>query len=561
MLFSRVFNWIKYKTLPPSTLFLNRLFVERDSKHRRLTSNLGLTFRNSKWSMYARTNINDVNYYSLYSYYANLVLVLSLLATVYSGFYYYDTNGFFDYVKMQLWFMFDLEVYVTTMYTMISWLMINKSIYALYMRVLHIDNNSVSHIDTSTFVINLNAKSIPKRLYKSILYKWSNNITYNPYLSSIFSTQQWRQYSVCQKFYYHLYKLVKTVIKIDQTLNLYKSVVNTCSKRHGYVNHYLSYSKAVIHSHALTSSCTLSTDYTLRLLRPTRNEQCLEFSYWTLDSIASEWLPNSHKIVNKSFYLKQLTYNKLNQFTAVYPELRLLTRNLESHVSLRSVHKWLYRYNILHRTSLRDSTQTIFTLQHLAPSFYTSTFFSRNMWTSSILSKTTPSSLNVGSYQEALYANNSLYSIDNSLQLSSQFQNINDLSQTTLLPLSYNWFIQRFYQFNTLSTHNVQWYLSKTTRDFNRSSFALAHNAGMMTQFIWYLNKHNTHYISVIDPKAASYFTLDDFSSCKSRKSIYLGYTEYSLFTKLNTEIGLNLVTNQGAPSLVFYNIQPLAIM
>ena len=58
MLFNYYFNWIKYKTLPPSLLYRNRLFVERDSKHRRVMVNLGVTFRNSKWSSYGRKNVS-----------------------------------------------------------------------------------------------------------------------------------------------------------------------------------------------------------------------------------------------------------------------------------------------------------------------------------------------------------------------------------------------------------------------------------------------------------------------------------------------------------------------
>ena len=58
-IFKRLFNWIKFKTLPPSLLFRNRLFLERDSKTRRVTTNLGLTFRNSKWADYSRTDINN----------------------------------------------------------------------------------------------------------------------------------------------------------------------------------------------------------------------------------------------------------------------------------------------------------------------------------------------------------------------------------------------------------------------------------------------------------------------------------------------------------------------
>jgi hypothetical protein len=57
LLFQRLYNLIKYKTIPSSFLFKNRLFIERDSKHRRVTSNFGLNFKNSKWLNYEVYNI------------------------------------------------------------------------------------------------------------------------------------------------------------------------------------------------------------------------------------------------------------------------------------------------------------------------------------------------------------------------------------------------------------------------------------------------------------------------------------------------------------------------
>lgn len=50
MLFKHLYTWIKYKTLPPSFLFKNRFFVERDSKHLRIMNNIGLVFRNERWT-------------------------------------------------------------------------------------------------------------------------------------------------------------------------------------------------------------------------------------------------------------------------------------------------------------------------------------------------------------------------------------------------------------------------------------------------------------------------------------------------------------------------------
>jgi len=58
ILFNTFYNWIKYKTLPPSVLFKNRLYIERDSKHRRVMTNMGTSFRSSKWTSYNRQNIS-----------------------------------------------------------------------------------------------------------------------------------------------------------------------------------------------------------------------------------------------------------------------------------------------------------------------------------------------------------------------------------------------------------------------------------------------------------------------------------------------------------------------
>jgi hypothetical protein len=47
-IFNKIYSNFKAKMLPPSLNSKNRLFIERDSKHRRITSNIGTTFRNSK---------------------------------------------------------------------------------------------------------------------------------------------------------------------------------------------------------------------------------------------------------------------------------------------------------------------------------------------------------------------------------------------------------------------------------------------------------------------------------------------------------------------------------
>ena len=111
MLFSLVYTWIKYKMSPPSIVALNRLFVERDSKHRRITSNLGLTFRNSKWSGYARTNINlDAKNDFIWS----LTKVLALLVFsmfLFTGLRYYNNAATLNPLTLLYWFAMDSNLY------------------------------------------------------------------------------------------------------------------------------------------------------------------------------------------------------------------------------------------------------------------------------------------------------------------------------------------------------------------------------------------------------------------------------------------------------------------
>ena len=80
MIFRRLYNWLKLKMLPPSISFKNRLYIERDSKTRRITSNLGLTFRNSKWTNYNRT---DINLNIKFSWSKSFFIFLTLVALVF----------------------------------------------------------------------------------------------------------------------------------------------------------------------------------------------------------------------------------------------------------------------------------------------------------------------------------------------------------------------------------------------------------------------------------------------------------------------------------------------
>lgn len=103
MLFQRLYNWIKYKTLPPSILFKNRLFIERDSKHRRIFSNFGLTFRNSKWSNYSLYNIKLSFKNSFFKYIFLFIFILFLIYILINFKKYYIFFYFFNNLSFLFW--------------------------------------------------------------------------------------------------------------------------------------------------------------------------------------------------------------------------------------------------------------------------------------------------------------------------------------------------------------------------------------------------------------------------------------------------------------------------
>lgn len=103
LLFKQLFNWLKYKTLPSSVLFKNRLFIERDSKHRRIMSSWGLTFRNSKWTNYSLSNVSTHSITSFFKFLKNLTIIIFFGLAVQSHFNFYDMELSFNSFSYFLW--------------------------------------------------------------------------------------------------------------------------------------------------------------------------------------------------------------------------------------------------------------------------------------------------------------------------------------------------------------------------------------------------------------------------------------------------------------------------
>ena len=556
MLFSRVYNWIKYKTLPPSILFLNRLFVERDSKHRRVLSNLGLTFRNSKWSMYARINVQEVGYAYFCTFALTVFTITTTLIIIYYNFSYYHFTLLSNYVFTQLWFFMDIEIYTSSFYVFLSWVTIEQVTLFIHRSFLIVWLTSVENKFTCNSKINASQTSIPKRFYKSILYKWSTVNTTNTI--DIFESNIYTRQSGYQMFYATLYNLVKLFNQEKNTLTEYKRLLQTCS-----VESQLTTAQTFNLTKLLPQlQCSLQNmllfDYKVGIAKKNSVQATREFNSWTLDQIGDEKWSLIKNTSTQPFYVTHITYSAINQLISCNSELRSLLVSLEAQTNLRSIHKWIYKYNLLHRSSLRDPSQLSFLLKHVAPSFYMSTFFSRNIWTSSTLKANELQNINLGSCHEALYASNSLYLKDSLLQLHPLFRNLNNFSHLTLYTTSYNWVLQRFHVFNSLPTHVMRW---TTNLSHNVSSYTASwvHSYGSsLLHFQWYLHIQCANYFSPFRPMLSYEDQAIRLKNIEINNDVYLSYVEYNIFSKLNLETGVNLTANQGSPRFTFYNVQPL---
>nr|AEV66645.1 ccmF_ii [Oxytricha trifallax] len=177
MLFFKLYNWLKYKTLPSSFLFKNRLFIERDSKHRKIMNNFGLVFRNSKWSDYANNNVT-LDFKNIYfKWFFIFVLILIFL---YLSFYLkFFNNFFFNSLTFFFWFAIDsLDYYLSFfLWSFTSFFSVVFS--KIYFFINNTNQTNFKDFYSSKFnsqvgrnLNNSNFNSLSKNDLNWILYSW-----------------------------------------------------------------------------------------------------------------------------------------------------------------------------------------------------------------------------------------------------------------------------------------------------------------------------------------------------------------------------------------------------
>ena len=552
MLFSRVYNWIKYKTLPPSVLFLNRLFVERDSKHRRVTSNLGLTFRSSKWSTYARVNVNlnsKTNYFQIVS---KALLTSFLVLGLYAFSSYYNTSPFSNYGYPLVWFLFDADLYLKVVFSSSLFCTLQLLTSSLQNRLL--DSFSLSSLTASSVDQSLSTPAqLPKRLHKSVLYTWLTSNSCKGDVSTMFgasesSSSRDTSIEITQRLYQLSNLLSKSSQSNISTSALFEKLESeTLSEVSRYATLSSNANSSVVLDYLLLGSYNNSST----------NSYFSECSHWSLDSIQRELgtSPESLKTLEGLFYATSFSYSKLNNLSMSLPEMGGLRHSVEDQLSAIRWQRWLYKYNILHRASLKNTMYITSAKKLLSSGFYGSSLSTNNIWAASAMGNSSQGQDVVQNLTQAIYGDFSRVnaSLNTHIAPNSGFYNSALLGSLGFYELSYHWFIQRFYQFNTLNSNRVV-SLPSLKSPTTPLLFTNVHQyESSKLNFSLGVSNALTYEGSVLDFNLSPSSTKSAVANF-SDSDVYLQYSDYSTFSKQKVEIIRNLTSNSTSSSLASYS-------
>ena len=551
MLFSKIFNWVKYKTLPPSILFSNRLFVERDSKHRRVTSNLGLTFRNSKWSTYARSNINighQSSYFNLLAKVAGFV-IFAFAVTSFSS--YYNVRFASEFYYAALWFLFDAELYLKVMFS--SSIFCLLQLLSSSVQAQFIGTTSSSQEAAAPSSLGTEA-AIPKSLHKPILRKWLTSSSSGSDLSHLFSTTSERSGSSTSNLFPSLYR-TSYLLRQDSVLSsdLQSRVFGMADAESRRYSDVLNLN---LRPENTTSGITSSfIDYTVFGSRtetsPTNPNT--EFSNWSLSSVTTETglYPSTLRTATGLFYLNEYSTAALNTQALNMPELSSVRNSADQQLSVIRWQRWLYKYNILHRALLKNSTYITHVNKLLSSGFYSDSATTRNIWNSQYFTEDGLMSSQNRDLYSSLYGNYMGNAGNPSAISSSTTAPLNSSSIFSLgyYNLSYQWFIQRFYQFNTLESNGAYYSPRPSSQS---SSHVLAEVSEAANRSVLFDTDASTALTALATTTSSAP------AGTHSPSNLYLNYSDTLFFSQARVESLKNLSGSRSASNVVFYSPKTL---
>jgi len=492
ILFKRLFNWLKFKTLPSSVLFKNRLFIERDSKHRRIMSSWGLTFRNSKWTNYSLSNVSMRSITSFFKILTTILFITILIISFQSQLNFYSIEFSYNFIMYLYWSIKAQTSHIIFIsFWGIYYLFNNLFNFIFYKYLDNFFNNSLKKNNNNTQHLSNNFENT---IVSSNLYSISK---FNIKNSNIISTKSLDDIqNVFENQNEHntnTVLLLKDLYKITYLLSLQKT-------------NFIDFS---VFLNKNNKNSNYNTTITTKFIKPENK--------WSLNTISNKESLNKRGL----FYLTDLDYNFLN-----HNSNNLITStlnfDLQNQINMVGIQRFMFKYNPLHRSIMKGSITLTNTKKLLAP---------YNMSSSLSLKKT-------------------------NLWLSQKNKHYDNFSKTMTIKVSdsiedsYFFTLKRYYMFNKLSANMIiskfNFILNKTSVNLN-STFKLYENQSIIYDNILntiitksLLNKFN---ILNINNKTTTFYLKNDLNSLFNKFDIIINLEDKNLFNN-NNDILLNYLDN-----------------
>lgn len=501
MLFQKIYNWIKYKTLPASFLFRNRLFVERDTKNKRIFSNFGSHFKGSKWRTYASYSIN---FFFQPKYLESTIRFLLhffafVLFCLYSN--YYAKMPLLNSFFYLAWSCADCVQYFLVF---ITWCLVFfcAQVYKLYYFYSNFNNFSkefpLNFLDRSAGDFQLYENSFDKKKFiskedidfysnlwsqktklndktlsiqksfehnsKNLNWTKKNNFFKNNYSVHVFSTKTINNFN--DYFFNHmLYKSFSKTHASASFRQLNFLIKTTFYKNKLLTNHL---SSNAPHSEFLTS--------------PEKNPSNNYFNSSFEWSISSIFTSNSAFKLNSrnklgAFFLKDNNQKDALDFELNTDELTNFEKTIKNVSCSAKVARWLYKYSLVHRKSVKFASKISASKRTALWSHKDRNVFSKNLWKSATLRDKN---------QISLFFNNFTLNCD-TIWFNRKF-----VQSTPLIGFyeqSYLWLIKKFYFFNSSNKVKTFFQFSPVSHFFKDEASDLNENLANYSQNLNHLQK------------------------------------------------------------------------
>lgn len=557
--------------MPPSTLSKNRLFIERDNKNRRITSNFGTTFKNSKWTPYSNSNTKTF-FKTLFRrlfwcsiYFGIFVLFLYffqdhyLCSSLYNKIYLYFWSGV-DSLDYHLSYCF----WATAGFISFAW---NSAYSYFFFNNLSAAPNSKSGETVFEQFKRLNPpKKIAKKIESPKLDKADADWALFSFTDdAVKCVNKILDSKIMENLFEQTLNAIKWIESFSVYIDLFKATYFAtwlvASKNALFSNYYFQKlwnhnwfpNPYEAHYAACRQTCAYISQFTPQRRREIYdkilNSRVGDFINFFYDFKKTEKqnLKTNFLIKNKtgSFNFWDLKHDQLTNLLNNLTSINTLQHSLSEQIKIMKIDRWLYRYSTLSRKILKNSHKITMSKKILNYNEYSKNDFKKNLWTSANeanLFKSNPTLFsNVSNffYGESSLPNSLLSILKNDVLLNTLAASSINMNNLKSHENSYFWFLKRMYNFNGLSSHEIS--LQKKFKKISLPTFRDdLFNEKLLKDNFFFKNIQtfvNNNEINFFNETRAVTFTKIN----KNATDLYLNYSDFNLYDKEINTLFFNL--------------------